>query len=360
MRKPFAFFALFVAASPASAQGFGDLASIFGPQYVNYTIGSGSTQKTVTQFSVPIAFILPVSDRFTVDVSTSWADSRVSSNGVESSKISGLTDTQLRGNLALFDNSAIITLGVNIPTGMYKVPDAQQEAAGQIGSSFLLYPISSMGSGSAFTGGVALAKTWGEWNVGFGGSFRYSSPFDAFQVQNQVLRFEPGSESRARLGLDRAVGEGRVSLAATYSAFTDDKADSTTFATGSRTLGQATFFYPTDNGNDWTVSVWDLYRAQGQRIGAVAPAENIANLNVGYGFNVGGMYVQPSVEGRAWTRDATQAGTATTGGLRLRFDWMGLSVNPAVTYSIGNVYAEGSTTALDVKGLRTTLLIRLR
>lgn len=360
MRRTLALLALVVAAPPASAQGFGDLSSIFGPQYVNYTIGSGAAQKTVSQLSIPIAFILPVSDRITLDISSSWADSRVSANGVESSKISGLTDTQVRGNLSLFDNSAIITIGVNVPTGMYKVPDAQQEAAGQIGSDFLLYPVSSMGSGTAITSGLALARTWGEWNVGFGGSFRYSSPFDAYQVQNQVLRFEPGSETRARLGLDRAIGDGRLSLAATYSAFTDDKADSTTFATGARTLGQATLFLPTENGNDWTISVWDLYRAQGQQIGAVSPSDNIANVNFGYGFNLSDVYVQPSLEARAWQRDGTKAGNTTTGGVRLRFDLMGLSVNPSVMYSVGSVYADGTATALDVKGLRTTLLIRLR
>ncbi|MDA1080236.1 MAG: hypothetical protein O2973_00955 [Gemmatimonadetes bacterium] len=252
MRNTIAILAFAAIAPAASAQGFGDLAAIFGPQYVNYKIGTGATEKTVTQLSVPLAFILPVSERFTIDLSSSWANSRVSSNGVESSKISGLTDTQLRGNLSFFDNTAIITLGVNVPTGMYEVPDAQQEAAGQIGSQFLLYPVSSMGSGSAITSGLALAKTWGEWNVGFAGSFRYSSPFDAYKVQDAVLRFEPGSESRARIGLDRSIGDGRLSLAGTFSTFTDDKADSTTFATGARTLGQATISIPTERG-EWTI-----------------------------------------------------------------------------------------------------------
>lgn len=357
-----------VAATTASSQGLGDAMAIFGPQYVNYKIGSGTGEKTVTQLSVPLAIVLPFGERFTIDVSTAWADSRVSANGVVSSKINGLTDTQVRANLSLFDNTAVFTLGVNVPTGMYKVPDAQQEAAGQIGSAFLLYPVSSMGSGGAATGGVAIARTLGEWNLGIGGSFRYSTPFDAFQVQDAVLRFEPGSEVRGRIGLDRAIGDGRVSLAGTYSTFTDDCArssvvnsctDSTTFATGARTLGQATIYYPM-GGGDWTVGVWNLYRAEGQQIGAVAPWENIASVNLAYGFSVGDFYVQPSVEGRAWMRDGEKAGSVGTGGLRLRFEMLGLSVNPSVTYSIGNVYPAGSTTAIDVSGIRGTLLIRTR
>ena len=356
MRATLTVLALIAIAAPANAQGIGDLGIISGPQYVSYKIGSGSTEKSVTQLSVPIAFILPVTDKLSVDLSTSWADSRVKTAGVESSKISGLTDTQLRMNYTVGENRAVLTLGVNAPTGMYKVPDKQQEAAGQIGSQFLLYPVSSMGSGAALTGGVALAWTVGEWNIGFGGSYRYSSPFDAYQVQTSVLRFEPGSESRVRIGLDRALGDARISLAGTYSAFTSDKVDSTSFATGGRALGQASISMPTSYG-DLTVGAWDLYRAQGQQVGAVAPWENISNVSVALGFNVGSVYVQPSLEGRAWMRDYEKAGAVGSAGVRLRLGSGALTWNPSLTYSMGNVYP-GTTTSVDVQGFRATMLIR--
>lgn len=360
MRKTIAALALLAApALPASAQGFGSLATIFGPQYVNYTIGSGAAEKTVSQLSIPIAFILPVSEKLSLDLSAAWADSRVSANGAEASKISGLTDTQLRMNYTLGDNRAVFTLGINAPTGMYKVPDNQQEAAGQIGSNFLSYPISSMGSGMAVTSGVAFASTYRDWNIGLGGSFRYSSPFDAYQVRTNVLRFEPGSETRVRLGLDRAIGDGRISLGGTFSTLADDKVDSTSFATGARALGQAAISYPTPVG-DVALSVWNLYRAEGQQVGAVAPWENIVNTNLALGFNAGSLYIQPSVEVRAWMRDFEQAGTLGTGGVRFRFDWLGMSVNPAVSYTIGNVYPGTNSAAIDVKGLRATLLMRIR
>ena len=343
-------------AGSAQAQGLGNLSAIFGPQYVNYKVGSGAGAKTVIQLSFPIAFILPVTDKFSLDLSTSWADSRVTTAGVESSKISGLTDTQLRMNYTVGENRAVFTLGVNVPTGMYKVPDKQQEAAGQIGSQFLLYPVSSMGSGAALTGGVALAWTVREWNIGFGGSYRYSSPFDAYQVQTNVLRFEPGSESRIRVGVDRAIGDARISFAGTYSAFSADKVDSTSFATGARILGQASIAMPTPFG-DLSIGGWNLYRAQGQQVGAVAPWENISNVSLALGFDVGGVYVQPSIEGRAWMRDYDRAGSVGTGGVRLRFGSGALTWNPSVTYSVGKVYP-GGTTSIDVQGFRATMLLR--
>lgn len=357
MRKALTTLALIaVAAGSAGAQGLGSLGTIFGPQYVNYKIGSGAGEKTVTQLSFPVAFILPITDRLSFDLSASYADSRVATDGKETSKITGLTDTQLRVNYTLGDNQAAFTLGVNAPTGMYKVPDKQQDAAGQIGSNFLLYPVSSMGSGSAVTGGLALAYTFGEWNLGLGGSYRYSSPFDAYQVQTSVLRFEPGSEARLRVGVDRAVGDGRISLAATYSTFTADKVDSTSFATGARMLGQAGITMPTAYG-DFSVSAWDLYRAAGQQIGSQAPWENISNVNVALGFTWGSVYVQPSLEGRAWMRDYEKAGAVGTAGVRFRIGTGAFTWNPALSYSMGTVYPGGAT-SIDVQGLRATMLFR--
>jgi len=48
------------AAGPLVAQGLGETSVITGPQYVNYKIGPGSGEKTVTKLSVPIAFIFPL------------------------------------------------------------------------------------------------------------------------------------------------------------------------------------------------------------------------------------------------------------------------------------------------------------
>jgi hypothetical protein len=178
-------------------------------------------------------------------------------------------------------------------------------------------------------------------------------------VDDDVLRFEPGSEMRMRLGLDRAVGDARVSLGGTYSMFTDNKAGGTTFATGARTLGQASVFLPTGFG-DVTLSAWDLYRAAGEIIGAESPWENISNVGLTLGFGSGAIRWQPSVEGRFWMRDGERAGMVGTGGLRIAFPVGPFSMNPSVTYSIGSVYPSGSATSIDVSGLRASLLIRVR
>jgi len=352
------------AVAPAlGAQGASDGTVIAAPQFVSYKFGTGPSAKTVTELGIPFAVILPFGQRFAVDVSASYANVRTSTPAGTTSTINGLTDTQVRGNLTFGDNLGVITLGVNLPTGQYTVPAGQQEAAGQIGNDFLVYPVSSMGNGLAATGGIAIATPIGAWNLGVGGSFRHSQVFDAYQVQSGVLRFQPGDEIRARIGLDRPVGDGRFAIGATYSKFGNDAANDTSFGTGDRALAQASLSLPMGNG-DFQLSGWNLYRAEGELIkglvgGSKSPWENVANASVAVGFNAGGLYIQPNIEARLWQVDGYHSGTLGTAGVRLRFNMGPFSVNPSAGYTMGKLYSQNSGPTTDITGFKGTLLVRL-
>jgi hypothetical protein len=350
--------ALLAAAVTAGAQGLPDGTVIAGPQFVSYTFGTGVAARSVSELAVPFAVIIPFGSRLTFDLSSSYANVEVKAGGARTSTINGLTDTQLRGNIAMGDNT-VFTLGLNLPTGQYAVPSGEQEAAGQIANDFLLYPVASMGTGLGATGGIAFAQPLGSWNLGIGGSVRHSASFDAFQVVTSELHFAPGDEYRLRVGLDRPVGDGALALGVTYSKFGPDTADSTTFATGDRALAQGSLALPTSAG-DVTISGWDLYRAAGQMIGDRAPPENVSSINVAVGFHAGGLYIQPSAEERFWQVDGIKAGTLGMLGMRLRFAVGGVSVNPSASYVVGKLYSAQDGTRTDVTGFKGMILVRLR
>jgi hypothetical protein len=349
---------LVAAAAPLGAQDPSNTAVLTDPQYVSYRLNNGTTTRTISQFGMPFAVIVPFSERFTVDISTSYANSQAATTGLPTSSITGITDTQIRGNLMLGDHAAMVTLGVNLPSGQYKVPVGQQDAAGTIGNNFLLFPVTSMGSGLAATGGVGFVRPLGEWNLGIGASFRYSTAFDPYVVQSSVLRYTPGNEARLRVGVDRPVGEGSFSVSLTYLKFGKDQADSTSFATGDRALAQSAFSIALGGGSDLLLSAWNLYRGSGQQFGASAPWENVANAGVSFGFTRLGVYVQPSVEERIWNVGGDKAGVLTNAGIRMRLTVAGLSVNPSATYSFGSLYNAGEATT-DVTGFKASLLIRV-
>ena len=351
-------------AGPAQAQGLGGVTLATIPQFVSIKIGTGASAKTVTQLSVPLVAVVPIGSRFNIDVATAYANSDVSTNGASVSSISGLTDTQVRANWTLGSDAAVITLGLNLPTGQYTIPEEDAEAAGQIGSDFLLFPVSSYGSGLSTTGGLALARTLGSWNVGIASSFRKSTTFDAFKASNgtslQTLTFTPADEVRAQVGVDRMVGDGRLSFGLTYSSFGNDEFDNHSYATGDRFIGQASVFVPV-SGADLYVSGWTLYRAKGEQLGGVSNPETVSDGSVALGLHVGDVLVEPNVEGRFWQVDGVKAGMLGNVGGRLRFNLGQLTILPGFTYQFGQLYDTANTgVSTDVTGWRGSLMIRLK
>jgi hypothetical protein len=344
--------AMLLGAVPAGAQTLFDRSVRAGPQFVSYSLGDGLD---ISEFAVPVAVVVPVTSRLNVDVATAYASSTVERAGSGKQSISGLTDTQLRANYTLGSDFIVLTAGLNIPTGTETVEEDQIEAAGFIGNDFLAFPVSNMGTGLAATGGVAVARPFGEWNVGFGASMRHATEYDAFEISDQKVRFQPGNEYRARIGVDRAAGGGRVALGLTYSAFGDDEDAQTTYSTGDRLIAQAAYSVPTAVA-DIFVSGWNLIRGKGDRAGGLeAPAENIMNLGITAGFRGLGPLIEPSAEFRRWTVDGDAAGTMLNLGLRTRVGLGAIDVYPGATWSTGS-FGEGSDDSLS--GWRAILTMR--
>jgi hypothetical protein len=358
------------AAPTAGAQSVFDAELRLAPQFVQYKIGSPSNE-TISELAVPVFLTIPFGSRFTFDVGTAYARARVV-NGNAVSEISGLTDTQLRGNLTLGSDFVVLTGGVNLPTGRSSVTPDQFTAAGRIGNDFLAFPISNMGIGLAVTGGIAVARPIGDWNIGIGGAVRHSSSYDPFNVPGQTLRFQPGDEYRARVGIDRPVGAGRLSLGVTYSAFGDDQAGNSVYNTGNRVIAQ-TVLTNSYVGTDVTLAAYNVFRAPGNYAsGDPAGRENIANGYVGLGIRMLGTVFEPSVEGRHWYQlipatqsraERSQGSMLATFGLRTRVGMGVLSLFPAGGYTVGQL-ATSSGVASDpthatMTGWRAQLAARL-
>ncbi len=344
-----------VAATPTLAQGSGR-AIIGAPTVTSYQITSGDATRMISQTTMPIVVLLPFSPRFGMDLSTSFATSGVSVGGVTTSRISGLTDTQLRGNLTIGEN-LLVTLGLNLPTGQYLIPADQQEAAGQIGNDFLNYAVSSMGSGLAVTGGLAYARPLGDWNLGVGGSVRRSTEFAAFEVEDTEYRFTPADEMRVRIGVDRPIGDGQLDLSLSYSTFGDDIADSTSVSTGDRITLASGLALPV-RGVDVFVSAWNLFRLAGEQVGGPAPRENVFNLTTGVSVNWGSTLLQPNIETRLWTSEGVRAGNLVSVGVRARIGFGALAVYPSMGVSTGTLFdlTDGSESSLS--GFRGSLTVR--
>lgn len=343
------------------------------PQFLQYRF-EGPANATVSQFAIPLFVTIPMGERLTFDVGTSYARSRVTSENAVS-EVNGLTDTQVRGNLTLGSDLIVLTAGLNLPTGTSSVTLDQFAAAGLIGNDFLGFPISNMGTGFALTGGVAVARPLGDWNIGVGGAVRRSTAYEPFDIPGQTLRFQPGTEYRARVGVDRTVGAGRVALGLSYSAFGKDDAGGSVYNTGDRVIAQGGYAAPLA-GHAVTIAAYNVFRGPGSYAsGDPAGRENIANLFASVGFDWLGTLVEPSVELRHWlqnvpgvssgtttTPDRSQSSVLGTLGLRTRVTIDGVRVFPGVGYTVGSLATSDATGApahAGMTGFRAQLALRV-
>lgn len=345
-------------ASPLAAQWFENSSVLTAPTFTSLTFGSGAASRTVSQLALPVVVLLPFGEKFSMDVSTAFASSAVKANDSTTSEISGLTDTQIRANYRIGADNVLLTVGLNIPTGQYSVPEGQQEAAGQIGNDFLYFPISSMGNGLAMTGGVAYARPVGSWNFGTGASARKSTEFAAFSVASEDFRFTPADEYRLSLNADRPVGDGALSFGLTYSVFGEDLADTTTYSTGDRFIATMGWNFPV-RGADVFLSAWNLYRLEGEVLGAEAPPENVVNLAGAVSIPFGEYIVQPNIEARLWQMGGARAGNLVNLGLRVRVPVGPVALFPQVGYSLGNLYSVSDGSGTKVSGLRASVTLRV-
>jgi hypothetical protein len=359
------FVALVALAPSARAQSALDVGARLAPQFYSYKISSPSNT-TISEFAIPVFVQVPVNERLSFDIGTSFAQARVEQTGTTKvvSTISGLTDTQIRGNLSLGTDFMILTAGVNLPTGKSTVTANQQRAAGLIGSDFLAFPISNMGSGFGGTGGVVVARPVGDWNVGFGLSVRHSAQYDPFDAAGgAVLHYQPGNEYRAKVGVDHPVGTGRITLGLTYSTFGNDELAGSVYNTGNRYLTQIDFNNSLGVGRI-SVSGWNLFRTRGTLVdGSLLDHENISNGTLAYSLPVGSIVLEPNVEGRAWTQVGSATSVLGTFGLRMQLHVAGMAVIPSGGFTVGQVAAQSATSAMttaSLTGFRGALTIRVR
>jgi hypothetical protein len=354
--------ALLCGASVLPAQTLWNTSARVAPTFQSYEVKAPFNEK-VSQFSVPFFLNIPITEAFTFDVGTAFATATLERPGVDGlgnpttvhSEMSGLTDTQLRANYAFGQDFVVVTAGVNIPTGSATVEADEVEAATRIGSDFLLFPISGFGSGLGFTGGVAVARPVGTWNLGVGASIRHSSEYEPFRdASGTPFKFTPGPEYRVRLGVDHPFGTGQVALGLTFSQYGDDKSNAATFSSGSRFIGQFSVSNSLRESLDYSLVLWNMFRTSGTLIDqSPSPRGNISNALLGLAIRTGAVSIEPSVEGRVWMQQGSDMSWMSTVGTRFNFGRGAWAVVPGVYYSIGGM--ENAS----LSGLRGSLGIRI-
>jgi len=209
---------------------------------------------------VPFTYILPMGGKVKADVYAAWATGSVEKGGFTYNK-SGPTDTRVRLSYQATP-WAIVTLGVNIPTGNSADTNEEAIVTSVLATDMLGFREATWGTGFGVTGGIATARQVGEWGVGLGASYRQSGEFEP--TEGDDLKYQPGNETRVRLGVDRNVGDGgKLTAGVTYLNYSEDLADGQNlFQAGNRIRVDATYAFRS-GASTWSLFAADSWRDKG-------------------------------------------------------------------------------------------------
>jgi hypothetical protein len=327
MRTSIALVATCWLAAPLAGQGAAGLYTrwngLTGFEYQGYHFSGNLGVQDATQWSLPLVVVAPIGRQMSLDLTTRVAHSEIT--GATTTTFSGLTDTQLRLLYTLGRDRAVASLSLNLPTGSRSLTTTEFQVASAIGSNFLSFPVSNLGTAFGLTGGVAYATQAGGWSVGLAGSVRYLGSYRPFSDQD--VSYNPGLEARLRAGADRVIGQrSRLLLGLTFSNFSTDQFSgagslvSGWYRPGSRFIGDLGYSY-TMGRTTFALAAWDFYRLAGNTIGGSSPEskENIFNAEVRVGRQLTPkLVVEPLIAFRQWSPADYRGGRLYSFGLNGR------------------------------------------
>jgi hypothetical protein len=348
-------------ASPAPAQG--RAGQFFaGAESRSIRFDGLPVLRRLRQTVVPVGAVIPAG-RFTFDLGSSWASTRMDRLDGTSHSVDAFTDTQVRGAVVIGRDVAVATMLVNLPTGLDRASPKDYTVIGAISPGLLGFPVASYASGFSVTSGLAGAVQTGNWSMGLAASFRLGSEFTPYADAEGPITYKPGVEGRVRAGADGVIGQSRLSAGVTYSTFGDDHFGQSgalrgEYRPGPRWVAEAALLAPIGSST-LELSAWHFRRSAGDSTGS--SARNRENLTGGEALLsipvTPWIWFEPALMGR---RSNPQAGSASMwgGGAGFRLQLGGsVSLSPAMRFDRGEI-EDAAGNQVDLRGWYLSAFLR--
>ncbi len=244
-----------VMASAVSAQ----ITIGIGTDYMGYTFDEGLGATAAQLLMVPVALRLPLGDAIALDVAASWAQGKIERDNTTFS-LQGPTDVRLKLSWSATP-WALVSFGASLPTGNSMHDGEEAIVASVLATDLLGFRESTLGTGASLTSAVATAARVGGWGVGVAGAYAVRGEFEP--SADQDLTYQPGNETRVRLGFDRNIGNSTFTMGGTVMDYSSDLANSRNlFQAGRRMSFDATYAFRAGAGV-WTIYAADMIRENG-------------------------------------------------------------------------------------------------
>jgi hypothetical protein len=230
-----------------------------GTDYMGYTFDEGLGATAAQLLMVPVALRLPLGDAIALDVAASWAQGKIERDNTTFS-LQGPTDVRLKLSWSATP-WALVSFGASLPTGNSMHDGEEAIVASVLATDLLGFRESTLGTSASLTSAVATAARVGGWGVGVAGAYSVRGEFEP--SADQDLTYQPGNETRVRLGFDRNIGNSTFTMGGTVMDYSSDLANSRNlFQAGRRMSFDATYAFRAGAGV-WTIYAADMIRENG-------------------------------------------------------------------------------------------------
>lgn len=302
----------------------------------------------VSQFTVPVSFVVPFDRQLTFSVGTNSAFSSSSSGG-ETTKLNGLTDTRIMASYVTMDDQLLITGGVTAPTGKTKLEGEEETVAGNIGLYPFAFRVPSYGQGLCANIAGSCAFELNNYILGAGIGFVYKGGFVPYKSSDQ--KYIPGSEISFNLGGETTTEFGatdaKITLDVAYTLYGKDKyADKEIFKSGNKIIADLRLLL-TNGRTNYMIYVKE--RTKGKNdigYGTLQTEEKNSNGNQIDAGVVGLFPLQESltlkafVEGKMYSKNESELNGATIVGVGVGLNFklsQSLSLDGLAKISKGNL-----------------------
>ncbi len=273
----------------------------------------------ITQFALPITYILPYSPQLklyamTSPAFTTWEDS-----------YGGFSDIKLGGHFLTNDNQFLITFGLNLPAGKNALNNKEYRVANVLALPAFNFRVPSLGQGMDFQIGISTARQIGDYIMGGGITYMLKGSYEPYSGLD--AGYDPGDELSFTLGAERNVSFLNKDMKLTgdfmYSLYMKDEYDNVDwFKAGNRLLFQVMSQFQIDQ-IDMVVFIRDRIRGKNERRSgtSIEPEKENSNANqfeiqaIGYYRYTDKLQIKGLVDIRLYSENDYGYGGATLFGL---------------------------------------------
>ena len=184
-------------------------------EYQSWKKDFGGESQSISQFSIPTMFKLPVTRNIAFDVMGSAI-----SSSAEDDSLSGLCDVKARGVAMLADDTVMVSAGVNLPSGKSDL-DSEEVMASALLSDRAIGFYNKLGEGFDISVGGGFAKTYEPATLGVGLGYLLKGKYTPSQDSDS--EYQPGNQLNITGGFDLLLDSVLLRSDVTYTIYQPDK-----------------------------------------------------------------------------------------------------------------------------------------